>query len=162
VTEIVENPDPLVMRAFRSRGFLSSASAVIGALHLEDTVLTGIRDQFVLLVDEEGIWVCPEDAAGPPHIRIQWSMVGTLRDSWDSTTGVGAIVGDLIVGLVTGLGGSLAGTNHPTLCVPVLAKSGTVELKVQIDSLDGIAREAERRRPKRRTGKMLPWIPDET
>ena len=155
MAEKVENPDPLVLRAFQTDEFTASVRAAVRALHLDESALDRIRDPFVVVIDEEGIFLCPEDPEARPYANVKWPMIGRLRDDLvqhpDRAEVIAAI---LTAGLV-----AQSRVNYPVLCVPILAKAGTVELRLALDVDRGMAREAEKRRPRVSYGSMLDWVP---
>ena len=156
MAERAENPDPLIVRAFRTDEFIASARAAAQTLHLDGAALDRIRDPFVVVIDEDGIFLCPEDPDARPHASVRWPMIGRLRDDWvrypDSADFVAAI---LTVGLV-----SQSRVNYPVLCVPVLAETGTVDIRLALDLEAGVAKEAGKRRPRVSYGPMLDWVPE--
>ena len=156
MAELAQNPDPLVLRAFQTDEFTSSARAAVGALHLDGSALGRIRDPFVVVIDEEGIFLCPEDPDAQPYANVKWPMIGRLRDDFvqhpDTAEVVAAV---LTAGLI-----APSRVGKPVLCVPILAKSGSVELRLALDVATGVANEAERRRPRVPYGPMLEWVPE--
>jgi len=161
VTEVADQPDPLVVRAFTSDEFTQTARKVARALEVDDSWVAAIPDPFVLLVDEEGIWLCPDDAEREPYVSIGWPIIGTLRDGWGLRGGKGEAVAGFVLTVVTAGQLGVAGRESVAmLCAPILSGSEPVELRIPVDSVDGIARDAEKRRPRTQSGPMLPWVPD--
>jgi hypothetical protein len=161
MTEVAEEPGPLVVRAFLSDEFTRSARNVARTLEVDDSWIASIRDPFVLLVDEEGIWLCPEDAERKPYISICWPIIGKLRDAWGLRGGKGEAVAGAVFTIVTAGQLGVAGRESvAVLCAPILRGSDPVELRIPVDSIDGIARDAEKRRPRTKWGPMRQWVPD--
>jgi hypothetical protein len=161
VTEVADQPDPLVVRAFTSDELTQTARKVAQALGVDDSWIARIGDPFVLLVDEEGIWLCPDDSDQEPYVSIGWPIIGKLRDSWGPRGGKAEAVAGVVFTIVTA--GQLGPAGRQTvsvLCAPIQSGSDLVELRVPVDSIDGIARDAEKRRPRTSWGPMLPWVPD--
>ena len=161
MTEVADQPDPLVVRAFTSDEFTQTARKVAQALQVDDSWIASIRDPFVLLVDEEGIWLCPAEADREPYVSIGWPIIGKLRDGWGLRGGKAEAVAGIVFTVVTA--GQLGPAGRETvamLCAPILSGSESVELRIPVDSIDGIARDAERRRPRTKWGSMLEWVPD--
>ena len=101
MTEVADQPDPLVVRAFTSDEFTQTARKVAQALSVDDSWVAGVRDPFVLLVDEEGIWLCPDAAEREPYVSIGWPIIGKLRDAWGLRGGKGEAVAGFVFTVVT-------------------------------------------------------------
>jgi len=161
VTEAAKEPDPLIVRAFLSDEFKQSARKVSQALRVDDSWIARVSDPFVLLIDEEGIWLCPSEADREPYVSVGWSIIGKLRDSVGPRGGKGEIVAGVVLTVVSLGNLSLLGRpDGPLLCVPVLSGSDSIELTIPVDGVDGIARDAEKRRPRTKWGPMRQWVPD--
>lgn len=161
MSEVVDEPDPLVLRAFISDEFKQSAGKVAQALDVDDSWISRIRDPFVVLIDEEGIWLCPEEADATPYVSVGWPIIGKLRDDWGPRGTKGETAVGLVLAIVSLGNLPLIGRSDGTLlCVPILNDSGVVEWRIPVDSVDGMARAAERRRPRTKRGPMLQWVPD--
>jgi hypothetical protein len=156
MAEQAQNQDPMVLSAFKTDEFMASARAAVSALHLDGTALERIRDPFVVVIDEEGIFLCPEDPEGRPYANVKWPMIGRLHDdSVQHPNTAESVVAILTVGLI-----AQSRVGKPVLCVPILAKAGTVELRLALDVEVGVAKEAEKRRPRVSYGPMLDWVPE--
>jgi len=160
-TEVAADSDPLIIRAFLSDEFMQSARQVAAALGVDDSWIARIRDPFVLLVDGAGLWLCPDDAELEPYVSIGWPIVGTLRDGWGPRGGKGETAAGIVFTVLTlGELGVAGRDTVPAVFVPISSPSGAVELEIPVDSDEGIARNAERRRPRTARGPMLQWVPD--
>jgi len=161
VTEVADQPDSLVVRAFTSDEFTQTARKVAQALGVDDSWIARVVDPFVLLVDKEGIWLCPDDANQEPYVSIGWPIIGILRDSQGPRGGKAEAVAGVVFTIVTA--GQLGPAGRQTvsvLCVPIQGGPDFVELRVPVEGVDGIARDAEKRRPRTTWGPMLPCLPD--
>lgn len=159
--EVADQPDPLVVRAFTSDELTQTARGVVQALGVDDSWISRIGDPFVLIFDGEGIWLCPEDADQEPYVSIGWPIIGKLRDSQGPRGGKAEAVAGVVFTIVTA--GQLGPAGRQTvavLCVPIRSGSDFVELRVPVDSVEGIARDAEKRRPRTTWGPTLRWVPD--
>jgi hypothetical protein len=156
MAEMARNEDPLVLRAFQTDEFTASARAAVSALHLDGSALDRVRDPFVVVIDEEGIFLCPEDPEARPYANVKWPMIGRLRDDFvQHPDKAETVIAILTVGLI-----AQSRIGKPVLCVPILAKGGTVELRLALDVDTGVAKEAEKRRPRLSYGPMLDWVPE--